>query len=56
MFYVMFRDVSNQWRWHLQAANNKIIAASGEGYWNKQDCEHAIGLVKGSYNTPIYER
>jgi uncharacterized protein YegP (UPF0339 family) len=56
MFYVVFKDMTNQWRWHLQAANNRIIASSGEGYWNKIDCLHAIDLVKGSTNTPVFTR
>jgi len=56
MFYVMFRDASNQWRWHLQAANNRIIATSGESYWNEHDCAHAIDLVKGSSSAPVYKR
>ena len=56
MQYIMFKDVSSQWRWHLLAANNRIIATSGESYWNKADCLHAINLVKSSYNTPVYER
>ena len=33
-----------QWRWRLRAANNEIIA-SGESYWNRQDCIDAVNLV-----------
>lgn len=48
--------MGEQWRWRLKAANNKIIATSGESYWNKQDCLHAIDLVVGaSSSTPINE-
>ncbi|MDE2848100.1 MAG: DUF1508 domain-containing protein [Gemmatimonadota bacterium] len=44
-----------QWRWRLQAANHKTIA-SGESYHNKEDCEHAIDLVKSTdSNTPVHE-
>jgi len=56
MYYVIFKDHIGQWRWHLQAANNKIIATSGESYWNQADCEHAISLVKGSAHAPVYVR
>jgi len=56
MFYYLYKDVSSQWRWRLQAANNKIIASSGEGYYNKADCKHAIALVKGSNLAPVYEQ
>ena len=32
-----------------------VIADSGEGYFNKQDCLHGIELVKGAYNAPVFE-
>ena len=53
MQYQVYRDANYQWRWRLMAANNRIIANSGEGYHNQSDCLHAINLVKGSYNTPV---
>lgn len=56
MAYVMYKDHSNQWRWRLLAANNRIIADSSESYWNKQDCQSAINLVKGSNGAPVFER
>ena len=56
MYYVIYRDAANQWRWYLASANHKKIADSGESYWNKSDGEAAINLVKGSYNAPVYER
>lgn len=55
MAYYIYRDSNNHWRWYLLAGNNRKIANSGEGYYNKQDCLDAIGLVKGSYNAPVYE-
>ena len=55
MAYYIYKDVQNQWRWRLRAANQKIIANSGEGYFNKSDCIHAINLVKGSSQAPVYE-
>ncbi|MFT4278669.1 MAG: DUF1508 domain-containing protein [Rhodopseudomonas sp.] len=56
MFFFLYKDVANQWRWTLYAANNKKIADSGEGYWNKADAQHGIDLVKGTnYATPVHE-
>lgn len=49
-------DAAGEWRWHLRAANNRIIADSGEGYKNKQDCLHAIELVKGSASAAVKEK
>lgn len=57
MFFALYRDTANYWRWTLYAANNKKIADSGEGYWNKADAQHGIDLVKGTNaGTPVYER
>lgn len=53
MYYEIYQDPQDFWRWRLCAANHEIIA-SGEGYWNKADCEYAITLVKGSYSAPVY--
>lgn len=42
-----------KWRWRLVAASGEPIA-SGEGYHNKSDCEHAVHLVIGTDGfTPI---
>jgi uncharacterized protein YegP (UPF0339 family) len=54
--YLMYKDSSDEWRWQLRAANNRIIADSGEGYHNRQDCLHAIDLVKESKDAPVKER
>lgn len=53
MYYRVYQDVNGHWRWTLYAANTRKIANSGEGYFNKADCEWAINLVKGSANAPI---
>ena len=55
MAYYIYKDVAGHWRWRLQAENNRIIANSGEGYYNKTDCQWAINLVKGSSLAPVYE-
>ncbi len=53
MTYYLYVDKNGHWRWYLTAANNRKIANSGEGYYNKQDCLHAISLVKGSATAPV---
>ncbi|MBM4162808.1 MAG: DUF1508 domain-containing protein, partial [Ignavibacteria bacterium] len=37
----------------LYAANYKILADSGESYYNKADCLAAIALVKSSASAPV---
>jgi uncharacterized protein YegP (UPF0339 family) len=55
MAYYVYQDADRQWRWFLLAGNNRKIANSGEGYWNKRDCLAAIALVKGSSSAPVYD-
>jgi uncharacterized protein len=56
MTFWKYIDTSGYWRWHLVAANGRKIADSGEGYHNEVDCDHAIGLVKGSGGAPVRRR
>ena len=55
MYFNIYKDAVGQWRWRLYAANNKIIANSREGYFNKADCLSAIALVKSSTSVPFRE-
>lgn len=55
MTFFLYKDYTNQWRWRLKSSNGNIIADSGESYWNKADCLHAISLVKASGGAPIRE-
>ena len=55
MTYYVFKDTLGQYRWRLTATNNKIIATSGEAYWNKADCLAAISLVKSSGSAPVVD-
>ncbi len=54
--YMIYQDAAGEWRWQLRAANQRIIADSAEGYHNKQDCLHAISLVKDSKDAPVKDR
>jgi uncharacterized protein YegP (UPF0339 family) len=51
----VYKDAAGETRWHLRAHNNRIIATSGEGYQNSQDCFHAIALVKAAKDAPVKE-
>lgn len=53
MYYYVYLDQARQWRWTLYAANGKKIANSGEGYWNKADCEHGLNLTANSRGIPV---
>ncbi len=44
--FVVFKDRAGEYRWFLRADNGEVIADSSEGYVEKSDCQHDIGLVK----------
>lgn len=44
--FQIIKDKVGEYRWHLRANNNQIIATAGEGYKAKADCEHGIQLIK----------
>jgi len=54
--YWVYKDSSGEWRWNLRASNNRIIADSGEGYQHRQDCLHAVELVKASKDVPVKDK
>lgn len=33
----IYQDKAGEWRWNVKSANGEIVAASTEGYANKQD-------------------
>ena len=47
MYFHVYRDQANpsHWRWTFYASNGRKLANSGESYWNKEDCKHAIDLL-----------
>ncbi len=56
MHFNLYIDINGQWRWSfISSGNGRKIANSGEGYYNKADCIHAINLVRGSGSAPIRE-
>ena len=44
--FQIYVDQSNQYRWRLYAANNRIIGDSGEAYHNQRDCESMVEWIK----------
>jgi uncharacterized protein YegP (UPF0339 family) len=55
MYFTIRKNKVNQWwYWRMLSGNNEIIA-NGEGYTTKAACLHAIRLVDGGRNLPIYE-
>lgn len=57
MYFILYKDKLNQWRWNMNSANHKIIATGAEGYFNKQDAVHGINLVKANSATAgIYDK
>ncbi|MCA1544702.1 MULTISPECIES: YegP family protein [Bradyrhizobium] len=54
MYFQIYRDTRDEWRWTLLAGNMRKIAESGEGYHNRADCLAVIELVKSTdRDTPV---
>lgn len=46
--FSVYRDAAGLWRWRLLAANNRILADSGEGYSRQRDARRAIRVVRAA--------
>lgn len=56
MYFRLYPDTKQEWRWSLHANNGERIADSGEGYKKKADAIYAIELIKGgAASAPTYE-
>jgi uncharacterized protein len=46
--FEIYEDENNpgEFRWRFRANNGRIVADSGEGYTDKDNCEHGIELVQ----------
>lgn len=44
--FEVYSDRAGQWRWRFKARNGRVLADSGESYYNRTDCENAIQLIK----------
>jgi len=47
---ISFSSLRREWRWKIKAKNGNIIAASSEGYINKQDCIYNAKSTARSIN------
>jgi uncharacterized protein YegP (UPF0339 family) len=55
MRFEVYRDAGGDWRWRLRHQNGEVLAESGEGYRRREDCEHAIDLVKQSASAKMVD-
>ena len=44
--FEVFKDAADEWRWRFISANGRIVATSGEGYKNREDCITGLSLVR----------
>lgn len=56
MYFIIYKDNRNEWRWKFRAANHEDIAVSSEGYARRESAIHSINLVKtGSPTAKVYD-
>jgi uncharacterized protein YegP (UPF0339 family) len=53
MTYYYFKDHKGEWRWHLKATSGRVIADSGEGYKDENECLDDIDRVKASKDVRV---
>ena len=44
--FEVYKDNDRLFHWRLRSSNNKIIAESSGGFFNRSDCENAVILVR----------
>ena len=44
--FEVYKDNDRLFRWRLRASDNRVIAESSEGFFNRSDCENAVILVR----------
>jgi len=49
----LFRDQAGEWRWRRKAANNRIVASSGEGYGNYGDALERASEEASAHNVEL---
>ena len=55
-WFEVYQDRSKEWRWRLKAINGRIIAESGEGFYDRGNAIDSIQLVMcavGSQHTIV---
>ncbi len=57
MYFILYKDSANQWRWNINSSNHKKIAMIAESYINKQNAIRSINLVKnGAAAAGVYDK
>ena len=56
MTYYYFKDHKGERRWHLKAASGRVIADSGEGYKDENECLDDIDRVKASKDARVEQQ
>lgn len=51
--FEVFPDESGQWRWHLRAGNNRLIACGGEGFAKLGNAKRSVALFRSAVDAPI---
>ena len=51
MYFQIYKDGAEEWRWRAKADNNVTIGDSGEGYVNKDDCLKGLNIIKNGAAT-----
>jgi uncharacterized protein YegP (UPF0339 family) len=52
---IIFKGADAKWRWHLKAANQRIIATSGESFDSKSNAKRAGLRVTGAKHVEVME-
>lgn len=47
MHATIYKDKVGGWRWHLKAANGRIVADSGQSYRTRWGCRRAVRKFLG---------
>ncbi len=55
MKFVIYQDKKKEWRWRLVAANNLIVADSGEGYQQKEMLLKTLFSITENIKAGSYE-
>lgn len=51
--FSVYLDRSGQYRWHVKAANGRILADSGEGYTRRSDAMKAARRFAAKVDGPV---
>lgn len=56
MYFILYKDKQNLWRWTYRAADHEDICVSSESYTTKQGALTSIALVRsGAASAKVYD-